>query len=221
MPPREHEGSAGDDRDARLPRGAQGMSWQSADAPPMPSRLRGDSKRSTLCETGAAEPGRGLSCPQGRVPWVLRELLWPEPALVSKAVASPPHAAPWPRDPCAIASCSPRRPEPAAGAGPSHRRGYRSSSRCHRPPVPRRALRQPRRGACSEQPWAESRRRPRGGGPGEAAPASPQRREVERQTAAAAATRDNRVATVQSHTTDGNMQRDTGSARQTNSPTWR
>lgn len=55
--PREHGSSTGDDRDARLPRGARRMGGKSVGVPPMTSRLRGDSERSTLCEMVAVKPG--------------------------------------------------------------------------------------------------------------------------------------------------------------------
>lgn len=99
-----------------------------------------------------------------------------------------------PETPCGITCCSPRRPEPVAGAGPPRRGGP------HLPtlllsPRPRCASRlgQPGREPALSNPGQKP-----AGRPGEVISASPSRREVGQQNAAAAATRDNRVATVQS-----------------------
>ena len=120
-----------------------------------------------------------------------------------------------PETPCDIACCSPRRPKPAARDGPPHHRGPHLPAL---PPSPRPRCAS-RLGQPGREPVLSNPGQKPAGRPGEAISASPSRREVGQQNAAAAATRDNRVATVQSHTTDGNMQRDTGSVRQTNSPT--
>lgn len=138
----------------------------------------------------AVGPGRGLSCPQGRVPGVLQKLLGTEPALVSKAASSISHTEPWPRDPLRYHMLSPRRQ--ACGWGRATPPRGPQLPALPLSPRPRCALGS-LAGTCSEQPRAQTRRSPRGGGL-----ASPSRQEVGQQNAAGAATRDNRVATVQS-----------------------
>lgn len=156
----------------------------------MTSRLRGDSERSTLCEMVAVKPGRGLSCPQGRVPGVLQELLSMEPALVSRAASSTSHTQPWPRDPLRYHMLSPRRPSLRLGTGTPPRGPHLPAL----PPSPRpRCASGSLAGTCSGQT-----RHKAAGRPGEGILASPARQEVGQQNAAGAATRDNRVATVQS-----------------------
>ncbi|KAM9595254.1 uncharacterized protein ACIBXB_022289 [Morphnus guianensis] len=185
-------------------------------SPPMPAQLRDDSERSTLCETVAVKPGRGLSCPRACVPGVLQELLRMKPALVSKAAASISRTEPWPRDPLryrmllpeAPRACSRGQATPPWGATSPHATAVPPSPPCLTPWAAWR-------GACSEQPWAETRRSPRAGGFGK--PVAPGGRAAKR--SGRRHTRQQSSHSAECHTTDGNMQRDTGSVRQTNSPT--
>lgn len=156
--------------------------------PPLTSRLQGDSERSTLCEMVAVEPGRGLSCPQGHVPGVLQELLGTEPALVSKAASSIPPTEPWPREPCG-ATCCPRGAQARLGTGhPSTGPHLPALPPAPVPTAPRAAW----RGPAPSNPGTKPSVTP-GTGFGQAHHA----RRLGSKTAGAA-TRDNRVATVQS-----------------------
>lgn len=201
VPPRGHGGSTGDDRDARLPRGARKMSGKSVGVPPMTSRLRGGSERSTLCEMVAVEPGRGLSCPQGHVPGVLQELLGMEPALVSKAASSILTQSRGPETP-AIPHAVPEAPRLRLGTG--HPATGATSPPLPPSPRPRRASGS-LAGTCSEQPRAQTRRSPRGGDFGK--PVAPGGRAAKR--SGRCHTRQQSSHSAECHTTDGDMQRDT------------
>lgn len=95
-----------------------------------------------------------------------------------------------PETPCDTTSCP--RGAQACGWGRATRYGGHISRHCHRPPVPA-APRAAWRGPALSNPGHKP-----AGRPGEGILASPSRQEVGQQNAAGAATRDNRVATVQS-----------------------
>lgn len=163
-------------------------------SPPVPARLQGDSERRTSCETVAAKPSQGLSCPQACVAGVLQELLGMEPALVSKAAASASPAEPWPRDPLRYGMLLPEAPQACGRGRATPPRGAACPPAAAVPPSP---LCLAPRVAWGEPALSNPGRNPPVA-PGRRFRQSPSRREVGQQNAAAAATRDNRVATVQS-----------------------
>lgn len=195
------------------------MSGESAGVCPIPPRLPGFevTARGALCvrwwqpspDEGSGVP-RAVSqgCSRSFLGWSLH---WcqrqPPPFRIQS------HG---PETPCGITCCSPRCPEPVAGAGPPRCGGATSPHAAAVPPSPLRlAPGAAWQGACSEQPWAETRRLPQGGdfskpvAPGGWAAKCSGRCHTRQQSSHSA----------ECHTTDGNMQRDTGSVRQTNSPT--
>lgn len=113
-----------------------------------------------------------------------------EPALVSKAASSISHTEPRPRDPLRYHMLSPRRPSLRWGRATPPRGPHLPTL----PPSPRPHCAR----AAWQGPTLSSPGHKPAGRPGEGILASPSRQEVGQQNAAGAATRDNRVATVQS-----------------------
>lgn len=118
-----------------------------------------------------------------------------EPALVSKAAASVSPTEPWPRDPLRYRMLLPEAPRACGRGRATPPRGAACPHAAAVSPRPRRAS---RLGQPGGEPALSNPGQKPAGRPGEVISASPSRREVGRQNAAAAATRDNRVATVQS-----------------------
>lgn len=194
VPPREHGGSSGDDRGAHLPCGAWGMSGESMGPPPCLPGFEVTARgalcvrwwQPSLAEGSAVPRAMSQGCSRSFSGWSLH---WCQRQLPPFRIQSR-----GPETPCDITCCSPRRPEPAAEDGPPRHGGPHLPVL---PPSPR-----PRHASRLGQPVGEPALSNPGqkpaGWPGEAISASPSRQEVGQQNAAAAATRDNRVATVQS-----------------------